>query len=60
MRLALRNVLFTVVVPGSGGVLVPWWLLTRGDAPAEPRAWYAAYRRRVSRWIPRPPRPEPT
>jgi protein-S-isoprenylcysteine O-methyltransferase Ste14 len=42
MRLALRNVLFTVVVPGSGGVLVPWWLLTRGDAPAEPRAWYAA------------------
>jgi protein-S-isoprenylcysteine O-methyltransferase Ste14 len=41
MSLALRNFLFTVVVPGSGGVLIPWWLLTRGDAPAEPRAWYA-------------------
>jgi hypothetical protein len=32
MSLALRNFLFTVVVPGSGGVLIPWWLLTRGDA----------------------------
>ena len=40
MSLGLRNFLFTVVVPGSGGILIPWWLLTRGDAPAAPRAWY--------------------
>ena len=86
--LALRNSLFTVVVPGSGGRPDPRWLLTRGHAPAAPRAWYAvaaaiffhllvigyeeprlraqfgeqyeAYRRTVSRWIPHPPRPEPT
>jgi protein-S-isoprenylcysteine O-methyltransferase Ste14 len=97
MSLALRNFLFTVVVPGTGGVLLPWWLLTRGDATPEPRAWlflslslleyaaaaailfhllvigyeeprlrrtfgerYEAYRRVVSRWVPRPPRAEPT
>ena len=41
MSLALRNLLFTVVVPGSGGVLIPWWLLTRGGAAPAPKAWYA-------------------
>jgi protein-S-isoprenylcysteine O-methyltransferase Ste14 len=41
MRLALRNVLFTVVVPGSAAVWIPWWILTRGDGTHEPAAWYA-------------------
>ena len=42
MSLALRNVLFSVVVPGVGGVLVPWWILSSGGGgtPA-PVAWYA-------------------
>src|SRR5260370_20195079 len=37
----VRNVLFTVVVPGLGGAWVPWRILTRdGHAPA-PVAWAA-------------------
>ncbi len=36
--LALRDLLFTVVVPGSGGVLVPWWILTHGQTAPEPAA----------------------
>jgi len=28
--LAVRNLLFTLVVPGLGAVAVPWWILTRG------------------------------
>jgi protein-S-isoprenylcysteine O-methyltransferase Ste14 len=40
MRLALRSLLFTVVVPGSGGVWIPWWILTRGGATPAPFAWY--------------------
>ena len=38
MSLALRNLLFTIVVPGAGGVYVPW-LIVRGEPAA---AWYAA------------------
>jgi protein-S-isoprenylcysteine O-methyltransferase Ste14 len=41
MSLALRNLLFTVVVPGSGGVYIPWLILTRGGASPRPAAWYA-------------------
>lgn len=41
MSLALRNLLFTVVVPGAGGVWIPWWTLTRGDATFQPVAWHA-------------------
>ncbi len=41
MSLALRSVLFTVVVPGSGAVWIPWWILTRGGAITRPVAWYA-------------------
>ena len=43
MSLLLRNLLFTIVVPGAGGVYVPWLILTRhGQAPAPaPAAWYA-------------------
>jgi protein-S-isoprenylcysteine O-methyltransferase Ste14 len=40
--LALRNLAFTVVVPGAGGGYVPWLILTwHGSLPA-PSGWYAA------------------
>jgi hypothetical protein len=41
MSLALRNLLFTIVVPGSGAVWIPWWILTRGGPAPEPAAWPA-------------------
>lgn len=37
--LLVRDVLFTLVVPGTGGVLVPWWLLGLGAVPPV-RGWY--------------------
>jgi protein-S-isoprenylcysteine O-methyltransferase Ste14 len=45
LGLVLRNVVFTVVVPGLGGAWLPWWLLTHGtrgttSTPA-PAAWAA-------------------
>jgi protein-S-isoprenylcysteine O-methyltransferase Ste14 len=41
LSLAVRNLLFTVVVPGLGGFWAPWWILTRdGHAPV-PVAWEA-------------------
>jgi protein-S-isoprenylcysteine O-methyltransferase Ste14 len=40
MSLALRNLLFTLVVPGAGAVLIPWWILTSSGMTA-PVAWYA-------------------
>jgi protein-S-isoprenylcysteine O-methyltransferase Ste14 len=42
MSLWLRNLLFTVVVPGAGGVLIPWWILSHAHAAPDPAAWYAA------------------
>ena len=42
MGLALRNLLFTAVVPGTGGVYLPWLILTRHGASPRPVAWYAA------------------
>jgi len=27
MSLVVRNVLFTIVVPGLGAVWIPWWIL---------------------------------
>jgi protein-S-isoprenylcysteine O-methyltransferase Ste14 len=42
LSLALRNVLFTLVVPGAGGVYVPWLILTRHGASPAPVAGYAA------------------
>ena len=42
MSLFLRNLVFTVVVPGSGAVWIPWWILARTPGGAEPVAWYAA------------------
>jgi protein-S-isoprenylcysteine O-methyltransferase Ste14 len=41
MSLVLRNVLFTIVVPGAGGAYAPWLILTRHGALPEPGAWYS-------------------
>ncbi len=41
MSLLIRNFLFTVIVPGAGAVLIPWWILTRGGAAPGPVAWPA-------------------
>jgi protein-S-isoprenylcysteine O-methyltransferase Ste14 len=38
MSLLIRNVIFTLIVPGLGAVGVPWWILTRGGATPEPVA----------------------
>jgi protein-S-isoprenylcysteine O-methyltransferase Ste14 len=37
----LRNLLFTIVVPGSGALLMPWWVLRRFDPTAPAVAWPA-------------------
>ena len=29
LSLVVRNLLFTIVVPGLGGAWAPWWILTR-------------------------------
>lgn len=42
MGLLIRNLAFTIVVPGSGAVWVPWWILTRGGAMPNPVVWPAA------------------
>ena len=43
VSLVLRNVVFAVVVPGAGGVYVPWLILTRSSGRLPPvAAWYAA------------------
>jgi protein-S-isoprenylcysteine O-methyltransferase Ste14 len=41
MSLVVRNLLFTIAVPGLGGVLVPWWILTSDGGSATPAAWEA-------------------
>lgn len=41
MNLALRNLLFTVLVPGAGAVLAPSWILTHVGASPEPVSRYA-------------------
>jgi len=41
MSVALRDALFTLVVPGAGAVYAPWWILTRGGANPRPEAWPA-------------------
>src|SRR6266511_3028951 len=37
----LRNLLFSIVVPGAGAVWLPWWILTRFDPAASPAFWPA-------------------
>ena len=39
--LVVRNVLFTVVVPGAGAVWIPWWILSRSGATVTSTAWPA-------------------
>lgn len=41
LSLIVRNLVFTVVVPGLGGALVPWWILTSHGRTAAPAAWAA-------------------
>ena len=41
LGLVVRNVVFTVVVPGLGGAWLPWWLLTHGHGIPAPAAWEA-------------------
>jgi protein-S-isoprenylcysteine O-methyltransferase Ste14 len=42
LSLVVRNTLFTLVVPGLGGVLAPWWILTGHGRTADPVSWAAA------------------
>ena len=39
LSLALRNLVFTVVVPGAGGGYVPWLILRQHGARPAPVAW---------------------
>jgi hypothetical protein len=39
--LVLRNLSFTIVVPGLGGVYQPWLILTQHGGSLRPVAWYA-------------------
>jgi protein-S-isoprenylcysteine O-methyltransferase Ste14 len=41
VSVVLRNLLFTIVVPGAGAVLMPWWVLQRFDPTATAVAWPA-------------------
>jgi hypothetical protein len=41
LSLTLRNFLFTLVVPVSGAVLLPRWVLTRFDNAAAATEWPA-------------------
>jgi hypothetical protein len=41
-RPRLGNLLFTILVPGSGAILVPRWILQRFESTASATAWPAA------------------
>ena len=41
MSLVLRNFAFTIVVPGAGGVLLPWLVLSASEPRPQPTAWPA-------------------
>jgi protein-S-isoprenylcysteine O-methyltransferase Ste14 len=41
LSLVVRNVMFTIVVPGLGAVLAPWWILTSHGGTATVAAWEA-------------------
>ncbi len=41
LSLVVRNLVFTLVVPGLGGAWVPWWILTRHGHAATAAAWEA-------------------
>ena len=40
--LVVRNLLFTLVVPGVGAVALPWWILTHGGRAPVATQWYSA------------------
>lgn len=41
LSLMVRNLLFTVVVPGMGAVWLPWRILTHKGAKLKPVSWFA-------------------
>lgn len=41
LSLIIRNVVFTIVIPGLGGVWAPWRIVSRGGHSATPVAWEA-------------------
>ena len=41
LSLVLRNLVFTIVVPGLGGVWVPRWILARHGGTVTPAGWAA-------------------
>lgn len=41
LSLVVRNLVFTVVVPGLGAVWMPWRILTRNSATLKPVSWFA-------------------
>jgi len=41
LSLFIRNLVFTIVVPGLGGVWAPWQILTRHGHTVSPAAWEA-------------------
>ena len=41
LSLAVRNVVFTFVVPAGGAVYIPWWILASSGGAAEPVVWPA-------------------
>lgn len=41
VSLLVRNLLFTLIVPGAGAVLLPRWVLARFDSAASATAWPA-------------------
>jgi len=41
MSIAVRSLLFTVVVPAAATVYIPWWVLNRGGPLPLPTGWHA-------------------
>ena len=41
ISLVVRNLLFTVIVPGLGAMWLPWRILTRKGATPKPMSWIA-------------------
>lgn len=39
LSLAFRNLIFTVIVPGTGALYAPWWILTHGGPVPRPAEW---------------------
>jgi len=41
LNIAVRSLLFTVVVPASAAVYIPWWILNRWGPLPFPTGWHA-------------------